>query len=761
MNKKTYGIFFFVFLCYFAHAQKSLHDFGFTRNQNIIVQDSSSDYKNPWAGGMNACHFSSIDLNLDGIKDLFVYDRASSRILTFINHGTNDSIDYVYAPEFIKKFPKMHDWVELVDYNNDGKEDIFCYGVGGIEVYKNVTNPVDSLKFSLVTIQLNSLQGLYYTNILVTQVDYPVISDLDGDGDKDILTFWGLGSYIEYHLNMSMELYGNADSLNYVLEQPCWGNVAEDVNNNNINLNITCPFKSVGLLDVLHENFNKKEIKHTGSTLLALDLNGDNLKDLIVGDVTFSGLISLTNNGLPDSANIVSKDTIFPSYDTPVKLSSFPVPCFLDVNNDNKRDLIVSPFEQSVTAAENFKSVWYYKNIGTDLSPDFHYQKSNFLQDEMIDVGAGAYPVLYDYDGDSLLDLFIGNYGYFDTSYFNGGNLVTEITSKIALYHNTGTKNNPMFTLLTRDFAGLSAKHLLSIYPTFGDLDGDGDADMIIGDSKGNIYRYENIAGVGNPMNIIFHDSIPMNVGKFSTPQLIDLDRDSLLDLVIGEKNGNLNYYRNTGTKFNPIFTHITDSLGHIDVIDHSWSNYGYSVPCFFEDSIGRYKLFVGSESGYIFYYKNIDDSIAGHFTLFDNKLAGLYEGIHSAVAVAQLNNDNYLEMIVGNYSGGVSYFDGSQPLPTSIAKVPDAESFDYALFPNPAENFITIDLDQIKTNYSVNIQIVDIVGRSIFKTEVKEKLPLTIDTHLFSNGIYICIASLKSNKQITEKIIKKFIINH
>jgi hypothetical protein len=40
---------------------------------------------------------------------------------------------------------------------------------------------------------------------LVTNVDYPAIFDIDNDGDLDILTFWGLGSFMELHQNMSVE----------------------------------------------------------------------------------------------------------------------------------------------------------------------------------------------------------------------------------------------------------------------------------------------------------------------------------------------------------------------------------------------------------------------------------------------------------------------------------------------------------------------------------------------------------------------------
>ena len=57
--------------------------------QNVRVLDESRKiFKFPWAGGMNSCQFGQVDMNMDGIKDLFVFDRHGDRIMTFVNGGT-------------------------------------------------------------------------------------------------------------------------------------------------------------------------------------------------------------------------------------------------------------------------------------------------------------------------------------------------------------------------------------------------------------------------------------------------------------------------------------------------------------------------------------------------------------------------------------------------------------------------------------------------------------------------------------------------
>jgi hypothetical protein len=63
----------------------------------------------------------NIDLNGDGKKDLFVFDRQGGVVLTFLQ----TSAGLAYAPQYETMFPELSDWVKLIDYNCDGKLDIF------------------------------------------------------------------------------------------------------------------------------------------------------------------------------------------------------------------------------------------------------------------------------------------------------------------------------------------------------------------------------------------------------------------------------------------------------------------------------------------------------------------------------------------------------------------------------------------------------------------------------------------------------------
>ena len=67
--KKIFSIAIYLFNVGFLFAQND-----FYRKDDIPVLENGNSISNAWAGGTNAALFSEIDLNGDGIKDLFVFD---------------------------------------------------------------------------------------------------------------------------------------------------------------------------------------------------------------------------------------------------------------------------------------------------------------------------------------------------------------------------------------------------------------------------------------------------------------------------------------------------------------------------------------------------------------------------------------------------------------------------------------------------------------------------------------------------------------
>ncbi|MGE0561085.1 MAG: T9SS type A sorting domain-containing protein [Flavobacteriales bacterium] len=736
----------------------------FERNINIQAFDKSNNqYIHPWVGGFNHIQVSEIDLNLDGKNDLLTFDKAGNKISTFINQGIPSIIAYTFAPQYKDSLPKLHDWVLFRDYNFDGKMDIFTYSTGGAAVYKNTST--SSLSFQLVT---NLVYSDYLPddttnnpiNLYISSTDIPAIDDIDGDGDLDILTFSILGTYVEYHKNLSKEKFGTADSLVFELSNKCWGFFAENLSNNSVTLDDTCDFnisnpQRLSIINNLLEQESYAGKKHSGSTLLTLDLDNNNSKELILGDVSFNNLTALYNaDNTPNlTASYMSfEDQNFPSNNSStlaVNMDIFPAGYYLDVNNDNVKDLLVA--NNCYSGCENSKSLWLYLNNGTNSLPDFVFQKTNFLQEDMIELGEGAHPIFFDYDADGLQDIVVGNYGKYDKS------VPSLYTSFLSVYKNIGTVTSPVFKLIEEDLAGISTlnldlvsnKPVLGIYPTFGDLDNDGDKDMIIGDYFGNLHYFINTAGAGNTANFVLsqpkYQSI--DVGNFAAPQLVDLNRDGKLDMVIGKENGYFTYYQNSGTLSAPSFTKVTDSLGYVSTLHPNFFK-GNSVPCIV-DVAGSYSMFAGSASGNIFKFGNIDGNLAGTFSRLDTNFLKINEGTNSSITISGINNDLFLDMLIGNQAGGIAFFEGKQPI-ISVEELIEFSTIN--LYPNPTKDKFYIDLGSNSLN-NASLELFDLLGKSILKKKVNQPLE-NINTTAVPQGIYLVKFSNNKGSKVF-KLIK------
>lgn len=725
---------------------------------SVQVRIGGNYVANPWAGGLNFVQISDIDMNMDGIKDLFVFDRTGNKIRTFINNGTPNTVDYTYNPYYETKFPKLQEWALLVDFNCDGKDDIFSYSSvgGGIDIYKNVSTVATGLQFQKIVTQVKSIYNPpagMLINLYVSSVDIPAIVDIDNDGDLDVVTFAITGTYMEYHKNMSMELYGVCDSLKFQMANRCWGYASEHPLSNDYTLHDTCVGNvsnpELGTID----GNNRDAERHSGSCQLCIDLDNDGDKEFIVGDVSFPNLTMLTNGGTLTSASFVAKDTAFPKNNlstVPINLTLFPCAYYEDVNNDGVKDLLVSP--NAPNASENFNSIVYYKNIGTNSSPIFQYQQSNLLQDQMIDLGEGAYPVFFDYDNDGLKDLFVGNYGY----YSSGGTQY-----RIAQFKNIGTPTQPKFDLITRDYNNYGSLGISNMVPTFGDLDGDGDADMIIGAGDGRLHYFRNIAPIGSTANFVLAQANFKNssnrvidIGDVAVPQIVDIDNDGKNDLVVGRRNGKIAYFHHsgTGTAPIPVMDSVTYSFGNVSVNLPGYFT-GYSAPFFFKQG-GQTKLLCGAESGYLNLYDHIDGNLTGTFTRVDSTYLNVWQGTRSAPFGSDINNDGLMDLIVGNYQGGLSFYKGTSSLIT-VHDIDPNEGLSFDIYPNPANNYVNIRINTIE-RLEYTLEIYDMLGQIVF-TEMSNQNLIVLNTEQIKNGIYICkinIKSMNNDKRLTKRMV-------
>jgi hypothetical protein len=733
--RRIAAIFIFLLCC----GQISTFAQGYTRYDSIPVTVNNNTLKFPWCGGLNYPQFYRIDMDFDGLKDLFVYDKSTNKHRTYLNTGGTGDYRYEYHPEYEWRFPgPFNNWVALYDFNCDGREDLFTYNNGNISVWRNDSSS-NGLTFSLylpVIFATYPVSG--YDDVLISSQTYPGFEDVDHDGDLDFLIY---GIDVDWYENMAQETYGRCDTLVFNFADDCWGKFASYGNPqwNTLYFGFSC--RSTGQPDTtLPANM------HAGQCILPIDLDGDNDFDALIGDVIQNNITAVFNTGDSVVANMTSQDTAFPSNTLPVASFTLNVPYYLDLDNDGIKDLEVSPFQPAVS--DNFASCWSYKNTGTNTFPVFNFQKNNYLQGEMIETGEGCDPVFFDYDYDGDQDLIIGNYGYYSPQDNNG------FESKLSLYKNVGTPTVPSFQLIDRDYALIDTIDINATHPTFGDLDGDGDEDMLVGEEYGKLYYFQNTAGVGNACVFVLNNTNYQNidVGNFSTPQLIDVDRDGKKDLVIGNRNGFLNYYRDTSSTNIPVFILQNDSFGNVKV--KKWNAFtGYSVPCLF-DSAGSYRLMVGAESGYIYYYTNIDGNLNGTFTLVDSTYQGIWEGLRTAPFARDINGDSLPDLIVGNYAGGVSFWKGDLTAGIHDQTIAD---FSFDLYPNPAGSQVTLSVHADPGVKNMELCIYSVLGGMLRKLEVAgPDRNVTLNIADLPAGVYICRLDINGIYQVKKLVIEK-----
>ncbi|MBI2258879.1 MAG: T9SS type A sorting domain-containing protein [Flavobacteriia bacterium] len=711
------------------------------------VKKGGIELEFPWMGGLNFVQASEIDFEFDGDMDLFLFDRSYNNIRLFENVENNGVRSYQFVYNSARFFPEdLSHRVALLDFNQDGKNDIFTYGLGGVKVYKNIGNVQEGLNWQLHRSLLYSDYGNNISNLFVSSSDIPAYVDIDFDGDIDILTFDLNGEAMEYHKNMGMEWYNTSDSLVYLLKNKCWGQFKEDPISFSILLNnTTFPCGDGNVADpeypkkkplIFIEENNKKKDRHTGSTTLAIDIDNSGVYDLLLGDVSSNNISLLINGGAAPNTNspMTNYEALFPSNSVPISFPIFPSVFYLDLNFDGNKDLFISG--NAKNAAKNFNNTLWYKNISNNNSPLFVQQNDNFISSKTIDIGTGSIPILFDQNGDGLKDLLISClYRYKDD---------LEKESAVQLYRNTGSVDNPKYQYIDDNYLNLNQLNLgFRIVPTFGDLDNDGDEDMIIGKEDGSLLFWENTSLANQSAQFVgqaesLKDNLQNNidVGTYSTPQIFDLNKDGLLDLIIGNNEGKILFYKNIGNTNQFLFQLENSLLGNID-LEINTSEYIY--PHFFRHLDTTY-LILGSINGKLNFYKDVDENLSNNqsFELVSDFFRQINTEAYSSCVVEDLDQDGKLNLIVGGDLGGLFLFEHN---PNSSLSEKTNTKNKFSVYPNPFNDKIFIE-----SNQSEYIEIFSPTGTLIYKGQTVNK---SIDTKDLSSGFYLLKIRNKCIKMI------------
>jgi hypothetical protein len=763
-----FRIVFLVLVLAASQAQAQVNMF---KRIRVPVTLSGVSLKEPFAGGLNNPQFSPVDLNNDGVLDLVIFDRGGDVVLTYLNANLPGQAEYNYAPEFACNFPVMSDYALLRDYNKDGAADIFTAsyapGTQEMQVYRGYfeDNMLHFTPFIFSYPACPTCNPLYiwypdedqpgfWNNLPVNKTDVPGIDDVDGDGDLDILAFpSGNSTNLWFFKNTSVELGYGLDSLKFRALDQCWGRFYE-------NGFEPCKAKLSADPNVCASGFapgevvEDRETRHPGATLMPYDEDGDGDKDLVFGNISFECLGKFTNGGTPQQAWMTALDSVFPSNDVQVILYNFPAAFYLDANNDGKKDMLVS--SNSKTIGEDRRNVWLYENTApTANKHQFNLQTKRFLVEDMIDLGTSTHPAFADVNADGLMDLIVGNVGFFTPATIN--NPGTPNNASLYYFANVGTSTEPAFDLVNSNWLNLAqyAPNDFDFSPTFGDLDNDGDLDLLVGNNGGGLYYFRNAGGAGNPM-ILEQDTDPiwisMDVGVASTPAIYDIDQDGKPDIIMGERQGNINYFKNTGTPTAPKFANLPtlQNLGKVDT-DVPGFSVGYSTPVFLPTPDGIVMI-SGSQLGPIEMYSGLS-ATSDSFPKINTSWGNVDEGSRTHPTLADLDEDGILEMVVGNQRGGLSLFKTTLVDCTVATKTQQSAPLKISIAPNPANGWVKVDI-QALVDQRTQWRVYNLLGQ-VMEQGTTQSSTFSVNVSAWEPGVYF-MELVSGARQGTVKLMVK-----
>ena len=736
--------------------------FTYVSDTSVKVFAGANQRSAPWMGGLTIPQFAMADLNKDGKTDLVIYEQFGDyTVKTFLNRGTPGSPYYVYAPKYAKNFPPVYYYLKLQDYNCDGIPDLFHRGAVGIEVWRGRYTTANELTF-------DKYKELWYPdpihpgstiNAYVEPTDIPSFVDVDNDGDLDFLAFAIQGSQIYWYKNYQKENNLPCDSIQIKIRSSCWGKTQQSLLRK-ATMGYSCGIDSLGRPpgDVGSEGSTEaplsKTTLHGGNTLCMFDIDGDGDYDYLNGNFAFNDIQLLINGkaqyGGRDS--IVSQDTVWQANGKKFDMPSFPAAFNIDYDGDGKKDIVIAPHAGS--ASKNWNQVWWYRNIGSVAAPQFQFAKDSLFYDNSIDAGSDAHPVFYDFDKDGKQDLIIGSSGVFQN---NGTTL-----GKLQYFRNISTANNPKLQFITEDLGNISGSGGQGAVPAFGDVDGDGKDDLIVGRNDGTLSYFKNTAPTAlstpvlNLLQLNLKDSsgVTINVGGYASPVLYDLDKDGRKDLIIGRQSGSLYYYRNVSPSPGVVaFKFVDDSLGQAYADGQSIFP-GFSAPYIGKiDNTPKEYLLMGSNSGALYLYDGLSSAnTALPYNLLSSNYASIKPASRTAPAIADIDGNGTLEMVVGGTHGGLFLYKSSESV--GVAEENSKESY-LQVSPNPASEVAEVRWPA--GSGTADVRLIDVTGRIVSNQSVSASLGhYVLSVASLPPGVYVVTVMTSERLQTARLVIAK-----
>jgi hypothetical protein len=562
-----------------------------------VLDEGGRAYAMPFLGGTDVPRPQFVDIDGDGDLDLFVQE-YSNRVWHFENTGS------AAAPVFTWRSDRYQDleigeWFRFVDLDADGDYDLLAEEpFSHIRLYKN-TGTKQAPSFAPAETLLDA-EG---QPMFLDRQNIPSLVDLDCDGRLDFFIGRVEGTLTRYEA-----VAPGALRFEFITER----------------------FEDIEIIGRIGGS-----MRHGANAIAFADFDGDKDLDLFWGDFFEPGVLLIENIGRTCSTPSFQVEPVPLPY-AATATSGYNAPAPVDFDGDGDLDFLMGviggSFNPVATSAENF---YHWARTAPD---QLELRTKRFL--DGVDLGSDTVPALGDLDGDGDLDLAVGT--KVEPGAGDSGRLV--------LFYNDGSRTAPRF----RQGARLKLADAYHLAPAFGDLDGDGDVDLLLGTWNKDILFLRN-QGTAREPKWVEEPANAIHPPRVSTaaPALADIDGDKDLDLLIGQATGTITLYRNDGTAKAPRFVLAAERLDDIRAGRRS-------APALVDlDGDGLLDLIVGRESGGVAGYRNAGTRAAAKFVDWPEVALPLPPA--STPAFADLDGDGIVDAVSGTVSGGLVFLKGAK----------------------------------------------------------------------------------------------------
>ncbi len=514
-----------------------------------VVDENGVAYDHPFFGGLNAPRPQFLDIDGDGDLDLFIQE-TTDQLVFFENTGDARNAKLVWRTDHYNGL-ETGDWFRFADVDYDGDYDLLSEEkFSHIRYYRN-DGSATVASFSLAADTLRDVDG---TPIFADRQNIPFIQDIDCDDKIDLFIGLLIGTVMRYELDhyddnavpIFKKLTDRFEDIEIVGDLPGSRHGANTLTFNDVD--------GDGDLDLFWGDFFEQGIllvRNTGSCRAPVlrsepinyplqdpvatsgynapifaDLDGDGQEELFVGVVggAFNATSSLANNFyyLRPTGN-GKYETVTSRFIKTIDLGSESIVTLVDIDVDGDLDLTIgNKINPNSTKSSQFV---LFENTGSAADPQFAFKGG-------LDVDPSYHysPAFADLDDDGDVDLLMGTW--------NEG---------MIFYRNTGTTSDPVYT--REDHNNIELTRGGNSTPAFVDIDNDGDFDLFVGESSGTINFYENTGTRQKPVFTLVTDELNMiDTGRRSIPAFTDYDGDGDMDMVVGSDSEGLTLFINEGS---------------------------------------------------------------------------------------------------------------------------------------------------------------------------------------------------------------------